>query len=145
MPSASREIRRKRRVKRNLTLATRAFREEALNRVKVQTVLLSILARCGGEIEISQEDINTTVQNLGRIQYVVDKKTENVDGTPAVEGQFVVRLVATTEPVDEGRAVAPIVKTQETATVNAFTPVEELVTHEDPQAEERASEERESV
>ena len=49
MPSASRNERRKRRIRRNLTLATRAYRAEALNRIKVQTILLTVLA-ANGEI-----------------------------------------------------------------------------------------------
>lgn len=108
MASASREIRRKRRVKRNLTLMTRIAREEGLNRIKVQSVLLAILARHGGEIEITQQTLNDTIKSLGKIQYVVEKK--NPDSDP-FDGLFVVRLVTTTEPAE----------VQE-ATVQAFEP-----------------------
>ena len=129
MPSASREIRRKRRVKRNLSIMTRLAREEALNRVKVTTVLLSILQQAGGEIEVSQQTFNETVQNLGRVQYTV-KKSET-------EGQFMVRLVTSTESAAEGSSrmtLEPeqptdddiLTESEEDTTIgNAFTHYEE--------------------
>lgn len=118
MPSASREIRRKRRVKHNLTLATRAYRQEILDRVKVTTVLLAVLGQQGGEVEITQDTLNTTIKALGTIQYEVVKK--NPDSEP-FDGQFIVRLVTTTEPTAEANqetsieAIVPTPEPEQTA------------------------------
>ena len=95
MASASKAIRQKRRIRRNLSLFRRMYQKEALDRIKVTTVLLSILQQAGGEIELSQATINQTVQQLGKVQYIVEKK--NLDVEP-FDGQFVVRLVTSTEP-----------------------------------------------
>lgn len=122
MPSASREIRRKRRVKRNLTLVTRAYRQEMLDRVKVTTVLLAVLGQQGGEVEITQDTLNTTIKALGTIQYEVVKK--NPDSEP-FDGQFIVKLVTTTEP---------------TAEANQETSIEAIVPTSEPEAEQTADE-----
>ena len=106
MPTASRNERRKRRIRRNLTLATRNLRTETMQRARVQVALLAVLAARGGEIEITQADITGTVQNLQHIGYVIEKKLPD---NPA-DTTFVVKLVAVTEgasqPVAEEAPVA---------------------------------------
>ena len=99
MASASKAIRQKRRIRRNLSLFRRMYQKEALDRIKVTTVLLSILQQAGGEVELSQETINQTVQQLGRVQYVVEKKNPDVE---PFDGQYVVRLITgLVEPTPE--------------------------------------------
>jgi hypothetical protein len=92
MASASKAIRQKRRIRRNLSLVTRAYREEALNRVKVQTILLTILAQHGGEIVVTQDGLNSAVASLGKAQYVVEPLGDD-------KKAFAVRLVTTEDDV----------------------------------------------
>ena len=49
MASASKAIRQKRRIRRYLSLFRRMYQKEALDRIKVTTVLLSTLQQAGGD------------------------------------------------------------------------------------------------
>lgn len=93
MPSASRNANRKRRARRNVSLLKRAVQSEALSRVKTTVVTFAILNKLGGEIELSKRDLDTAAVNMTKLSFVVEPS--------ALEGNFMVRLVALTEPGSE--------------------------------------------
>lgn len=98
MPSASRLANRKRRARRNISLLTRQFQQEALGRTKVVIHLLSILAQKGGEITVTKGTIDQVVAGLTQMSYSIDKgETEN---------EFIFRLVTQIAPEQQETPVA---------------------------------------
>jgi hypothetical protein len=90
MASASRNIRRKRRIKRNLSITRRALFMESVARAKTSVVFYAVLSKLGGEIELSKTDIDTAAQNLTKLSYEIEPS--------AVEGFFMVKIVTAEKP-----------------------------------------------
>lgn len=102
MPSASRNLRRKRRIKRNLSITRRALFTESVARAKTSVIFYAVLSKLAGEIEISKTDIDTAAQNLTKLSFVVEPS--------AVEGYFMVKVVQAEVPdITEG-ATAEVVE-----------------------------------
>lgn len=74
MASASREIRRKRRVKRNLTLMTRVARQSAIGHARAQATLFAILSKFGGEIEVSEVELTSGASLIQTAAFRVERK-----------------------------------------------------------------------
>lgn len=90
MPSASRNLRRKRRIKRNLSITRRALYTEAVARAKTSVIFYAVLSKLGGEIELSKHDIDTAAQNLNKLSFEVEPS--------ALEGYFMVKIVEAETP-----------------------------------------------
>lgn len=101
MPSASRNANRKRKARRNVSLLKRAVHSETLARVKTTVVTFAILNKLGGEIELSKSDLDTAALNMTKLSFVVEPS--------ALEGNYMVRLVAVTEPSTDQPVVEPAV------------------------------------
>ncbi len=105
MASASRNERRKRRVKRSNSLLKRALKayEKAfqLENAQKQNVILmmaAVLAQNGGEITITQGTLNQVIENVATLGFQMEPS--------AVDGEFLVKLV-TQEVGDGGNVVDP--------------------------------------
>lgn len=95
MPSASRNERKKRRTKRNLTIMKRAYFAETVARARMAAIFYAVLAKLDGEVEISSAAISSAVDNLTKLTFVVEPS--------AAEGFFMVKLVA-----NESIPIAPV-------------------------------------
>lgn len=93
MPTSNRSKNQKRRQRRNVSLLTRAYRTEALNRLKVQSILLAILQDAGGTRTFSKETMDVVVKNLGTLAYSVTQSEDKLS--------FTVELVTRTEVAPE--------------------------------------------
>lgn len=106
MPSASRNLRRKRRVKRNLSITRRALFTESVARAKTSVIFYAVLSKLGGEIEVSKADIDTAAKNLTKLSFEVEPS--------AVEGYFMIKMVeaapATGAPAEVVEAAAEAVE-----------------------------------
>ena len=109
MPTASRNERRKRRLKRNNSLLQRSLKQESVERGKAMVVLLALLGQAGGEVTISKGTMQQTLSALKELTYQV---------TPTTEGEFIIRLVSLTETPEETASTQAV----QMATVN--NPVE---------------------
>ena len=89
MPSASREVRRKRRLKRTNSLLRRELQKETLARLNGRMTLLAVLAQKGSEVTITKGTIDQVVEQLNNLTY------EIVAGE--TDGEYVIKLVTLTE------------------------------------------------
>ncbi len=121
MPSASRNERRKRRIRRNLTLAKRIAQQQAIGRVQALGALFTILARHGGEVEVTEEQLvnGTNLLNNGRL--VIEKKDPN----DPLNTLFVIRI-ATADEIQETAKVPAFVPEPEDLVEDAGTVHEQL-------------------
>jgi hypothetical protein len=92
MPSASRNERKKRRVRRNLTLMKRMAYQQATGRLQALGALFTILSNAGGEIEVSEEQLVNGTNLLKNGRLVVERKDKDVEGSP-----FVIRIATADE------------------------------------------------
>ncbi len=106
MPTASRNERKKRRMKRTNSLLKKQIRnqQEAFQRYAAYTqqmhlIFMTVLGQSGGEIRITKGTIEQAQLNLQNLSYSVTP-TENtdVDGVSAPSNEYVVRLVTQEEP-----------------------------------------------
>lgn len=95
MPTTSRNERKKRRTRRNLTLMKRAYVYETVARARIAAVFYAVMAKLGGEIEITTAGLNSAVDNLTKLNFVVEPS--------AVAGNFMVKMVA-----NESIPIAPM-------------------------------------
>jgi hypothetical protein len=98
MASESRNSRKKRRVKLNLSRARRALQEQTQRLVQTHATLLMVLSAMGGEIEVNQATMQTVLQGMRMLNWVTEAKTD-CDGA-VVPNKFIVRVV-TQEGVQE--------------------------------------------
>jgi len=112
MPTASRNERKKRRIRRNLTLMKRMAYQQATGRLQALGALFTILSNAGGEIEVSEEQLVNGTNLLKNGRLVVERKDKNVEGSP-----FVIRI-ATADEV-------------QSASTPAFVPDPSLLIEED--------------
>lgn len=89
MPTASRNERKKRRLRRNVTLYRRALGNETIARAKTAMAFYAVLSKLGGEVEVSKADLDTAALNLTKLQFEIEDS--------AVEGFYMVKLVAAGE------------------------------------------------
>lgn len=89
MPTASRNERRKRRLKRNNSLLRRDLGKSQRSMNLGLSTLFMVLAQQGGEITLSKGTVKSVTNDLAKLAYSIDKGAE--------EGEFVVRLIVQTE------------------------------------------------
>lgn len=91
MPTASRNERRARRKKRSISQLRHALFMETIARAKTSAVFYAVLAKLGGEVELSKEAIDSAVNALTQLNYVVEPS--------AMPNMYMVRMVTTGETV----------------------------------------------
>ena len=94
MPTASRNERKKRRMKRTNSLLRRALQQEAIQRYKTHAMLMAVLAQKGGEVTITAGTMQQVSQNIQRLSY----KVALVEDNPS---EFIVSMVETAAPTTE--------------------------------------------
>lgn len=119
MASESRNSRKKRRVKLNLSRARRSLQQQTEALVRAHTTLLMVLSQAGGEVTISQGTMQTVLQGIQLLNWQTLAKTDS-EGT-VIPGEFLVRVItqegvqavvdeaiaATVAPIDEDNFFAP--------------------------------------
>lgn len=109
MASESRNARKKRRVKMNLSRARRALKEQTQARVQAHATLLMVLSQAGGEVTVNQATMQTVLQGLQLLNWVTEAKTDREGNI--IQGEFLVRVVTqegVQAVVDEAIAAAPM-------------------------------------
>lgn len=91
MASESRNARKKRRVKLNLSRARRALQQQTEARVQAHATLLMVLSQAGGEVTVSQATMQTVLQGMQMLNWVTEAKTDSEGNT--VAGEFIVRVI----------------------------------------------------
>lgn len=96
MATASRNEKRKRRLRRNVSIYRRALEQTETQRQSIIVTLLAVLAQKGGEITITKGTINQVIENI---------KSLGFSTTPgATDGEYVVRMT-TKEDADAHTAI----------------------------------------
>src|SRR6266851_4932997 len=85
MARDSRSVRRKRRLRRNVSLMTRALEQSQAGFQKAVTGLLFVLAQSGGEVSITKGTMEQVVAKIQTLGWWIDKG--------ANENEFIVRLI----------------------------------------------------
>lgn len=91
MASESRNSRKKRRVKLNLSRARRSLQQQTEALVRAHTTLLMVLSQAGGEVTVSQGTMQTVLQGIRLLNWETLAKTD-ADGA-VVPGEFLVRVI----------------------------------------------------
>ncbi len=91
MASESRNARKKRRVKLNLSRARRALQQQTQRLVQTHATLLMVLSAMGGEIEVNQATMQTVLQGMRMLNWETIPQTDKDGNT--IPGEMIVRVV----------------------------------------------------
>ena len=94
MPTASRNLRRKRRIKRTNSLLKRQLRGLSQEAHKSYVFLMAILAQHGGEVTITKGTLVQSQENVTKLGY-------QVAPDPADDTNLIVRLVVLEQPAPQ--------------------------------------------
>lgn len=123
MASESRNSRKKRRVKLNLSRARRSLQQQTEALVRAHTTLLMVLSQAGGEVTISQGTMQTVLQGIRLLNWETLPSKDKDDNI--IPGEFLVRVVTqegVQAVVDEAIMAAP----QPHDAENFFAPDDEV-------------------
>lgn len=76
MAQASRNERKKRRVRRNLCLVTRELRNVNARHINAQFVLLAMLQSLGGSVVVNPEDVDTAMKAFTHLHWQSDRQED---------------------------------------------------------------------
>lgn len=118
MARDSRNVRRKRRTRRNLSLARRQVSTLTQDYFKTFSTLLAVLAQAGGEVTVTKGTATQVLDNLRTLGW------NTVAG--ATSDEFIVRLVEGVGPDTPAEPVEPTVVPLDTPVPESLVPVEQV-------------------